>query len=45
MAPHLMGNIVNWEKLAPLLKKKGILIIAVVVLIYIIIQFDKKSNS
>ena len=27
VAPHLMGNIVNWEKLAPMLKKKGILII------------------
>ena len=22
VAPHLMGNIVNWEKLAPMLKKK-----------------------
>ena len=27
VAPHLMGNIVNWEKLSPILKKKGILII------------------
>ncbi len=27
VAPHLMGNIVNWDKIAPLLKKKGILII------------------
>jgi len=27
VAPHLMGNIVNWENLAPMLKKKGILII------------------
>ncbi|MDB9815425.1 DegT/DnrJ/EryC1/StrS family aminotransferase [Candidatus Pelagibacter sp.] len=27
VAPHLMGNIVNWERLAPMLKKKGILII------------------
>ena len=27
VAPHLMGNIVNWAKLAPMLKKKGILII------------------
>ncbi len=27
VAPHLMGNIVNWQKLAPMLKKKGILII------------------
>ncbi len=27
VAPHLMGNIVNWEKLAPILKKRGILII------------------
>jgi len=27
VAPHLMGNIVNWESLAPMLKKKGILII------------------
>ena len=27
VAPHLMGNIVNWEKLAPMLKKRGILII------------------
>ena len=27
VAPHLMGNIVNWEKLAPMLKKRGILIV------------------
>ena len=27
VAPHLMGNIVNWNKIAPILKKKGILII------------------
>ena len=27
VAPHLMGNIVNWERLAPMLKRKGILII------------------
>mgnify|MGYP001379520990 CR=1 FL=1 len=27
VAPHLMGNIVNWDKVAPTLKKKGILII------------------
>ncbi len=27
LAPHLMGNIVNWEKLSPMLKKKNILII------------------
>tara|TARA_B100000989_G_C19510464_1_gene458755 strand:+ start:83 stop:1288 length:1206 start_codon:yes stop_codon:yes gene_type:complete len=27
VAPHLMGNIVNWEKIAPSLKKKGILIV------------------
>ncbi len=27
VAPHLMGNIVNWQKLAPMLKRKGILII------------------
>ena len=27
VAPHLMGNIVNWEKISPFLKKKGILII------------------
>ena len=27
VAPHLMGNIVNWEKVAPMLKKKGILIL------------------
>ena len=27
VAPHLMGNIVNWEKIAPMLKKKGILIV------------------
>jgi CDP-4-dehydro-6-deoxyglucose reductase, E1 len=27
VAPHLMGNIVNWAKLAPMLKKKKILII------------------
>tara|TARA_B100000989_G_scaffold295654_1_gene277166 strand:- start:1895 stop:3103 length:1209 start_codon:yes stop_codon:yes gene_type:complete len=27
VAPHLMGNLVNWKKLAPMLKKKGILIL------------------
>lgn len=27
VAPHLMGNIVNWKKIAPMLKKKGIVII------------------
>ena len=27
VAPHLMGNIVNWENLAPMLRKKGIMII------------------
>ena len=27
VAPHLMGNIVNWKKLAPFLKKKKIIII------------------
>jgi CDP-6-deoxy-D-xylo-4-hexulose-3-dehydrase len=27
LAPHLMGNIVNWKKLAPFLKKNNILII------------------
>jgi len=27
VAPHLMGNIVNWKKIAPILKKKGIVII------------------
>ena len=27
VAPHLMGNIVNWDRVAPMLKKKGILII------------------
>ena len=27
VAPHLMGNIVNWKKIAPMLKKKGIIII------------------
>ena len=27
VAPHLMGNIVNWEKISPFLKKRGILII------------------
>ena len=27
LAPHLMGNIVNWKKLSPILKKKKILII------------------
>tara|TARA_B110000261_G_scaffold76098_1_gene88041 strand:+ start:87 stop:1304 length:1218 start_codon:yes stop_codon:yes gene_type:complete len=27
LAPHLMGNIVNWKKLSPILKKKNILII------------------
>lgn len=27
VAPHLMGNIVNWEKLAPMLKKRGIKIV------------------
>ena len=27
LAPHLMGNIVNWKKLSPILKKNNILII------------------
>ena len=27
VAPHLMGNIVNWKKISPFLKKKGILIV------------------
>lgn len=27
LAPHLMGNIVNWKRLSPILKKKNILII------------------
>ena len=27
VAPHLMGNIVNWEKISPMLKKRGIVII------------------
>jgi len=27
LAPHLLGNLVNWEKLYPILKKKKILII------------------
>jgi CDP-6-deoxy-D-xylo-4-hexulose-3-dehydrase len=27
VAPHLMGNIVNWKKISPFLKKKGIKII------------------
>ena len=27
VAPHVMGNIVNWEKIAPMLKKRGIIII------------------
>jgi len=27
LAPHLMGNIVNWKKLSPMLKEKNILII------------------
>lgn len=27
VAPHLMGNIVNWKKISPMLKKKGIIII------------------
>ena len=27
LAPHLMGNIVNWKKLSPMLKKRNILII------------------
>jgi len=27
VAPHLMGNLVNWKKLAPMFKKKGILIL------------------
>ena len=27
VAPHLMGNIVNWKKISPFLKKKGIMII------------------
>lgn len=27
VAPHLMGNIVNWKKISPMLKKRGILIV------------------
>ena len=27
VAPHLIGNIVNWQKISPMLKKRGILII------------------
>ena len=27
VAPHLMGNIVNWQKIYPMLKRKGIMII------------------
>ena len=27
VAPHLMGNIVNWKKISPFLKKKGIIIV------------------
>ena len=27
VAPHLMGNIVNWEKISPFLKKRGIIIV------------------
>ncbi len=27
VAPHLMGNIVNWKKISPFLKKKGIMIV------------------
>ena len=27
VAPHLMGNIVDWQKIAPMLKKRGILIL------------------
>ena len=27
LAPHLMGNIVNWQKLSPILKKNNIIII------------------
>ena len=27
LAPHLMGNIVNWKRLSPMLKKRNILII------------------
>jgi len=27
VAPHLMGNIVNWQKISPMLKKRGILIV------------------
>ncbi len=27
VAPHLMGNIVNWQNISPMLKKRGILII------------------
>ena len=29
VAPHLMGNIVNWEKLAPMLKKKVFLLLKI----------------
>ncbi len=27
VAPHLMGNIVNWKKISPFLKKRGIMIV------------------
>ena len=27
VAPHLMGNIVNWKKISPFLKRKGIMIV------------------
>ena len=27
VAPHLMGNIVNWQKISPMLKRRGILIV------------------
>ena len=27
VAPHLMGNIVNWKKISPFLKKRGIIIV------------------
>ena len=27
VAPHLMGNIVNWKKISPFLKKRGIVIV------------------
>ena len=33
VAPHLMGNIVNWEKIAPIFKKKVFLLLKILLIL------------